>query len=56
MNPLERLVEAAAKGVTSAILDKVDEVMTRDVKADDAKTDPGLLRRIRDNLSKLKPK
>ena len=55
MGPLSKLVESAAYGVAKAILDKTDEVMTRDVKATDAKTDPGLLQRLRDRLKGAKP-
>ena len=52
--PLSKLVESAAYGIARAVLDKADEVMTRDVKANDAKTDPGLLARIRERLKAAK--
>lgn len=53
--PLSKLIESAAYGVAKAVLDKADEVLTRDVKATDAKTDPGLLQRLRDRLKGVKP-
>ena len=53
--PLSKLIESAAYGVAKAVLDKADEVLTRDVKAQDAKTDPGLLQRLRDRLKTSKP-
>lgn len=53
--PLSKLIESAAYGVAKAVLDKADEVLTRDVKATDAKTDPGLLQRLKDRLKGVKP-
>ena len=53
---LSILVEAAAKGVASAVLDKAEAMLQRDVKANDSITDPGLLRRIREAVAaKIKP-
>lgn len=50
---LEKYVEAAAKGVASAVLDKAVEVLREDVKANDAKTDKGLFDRLKE---KIRPK
>lgn len=53
---LSILVEAAAKGVASAVLDKAEAMLQRDVKANDSTTDPGLLQRIREAVAaKIKP-
>lgn len=51
---LEKYVEAAAKGVASAILDKSVELLREDVKASDAKTDKGLFERLKEKIQKEK--
>lgn len=53
---LEKYVEAAAKGVASAILDKSVELLREDVKASDAKTDKGLFERLKEKIQKEKEK
>jgi hypothetical protein len=51
-----RTTEAVAYGVTKAILDKAEEVMTRDVKVETAPLpSPGLLERLKQRFQRKKP-
>ena len=47
----EKEIAAAAKGITAAVLDKAVEMLREDVKAQDAKTDVGLLEKLRQKLT-----
>ena len=50
---LESWIAAAAKGITSAVLDKVDELWQRETVAGDSKTDADLLQRFKEKLARM---
>jgi hypothetical protein len=51
---LSKLIESAAYGVTKAVLEKAVELFQEPSTAQDVKTDPGLLERLKAKL-KRKP-
>lgn len=52
---LGKLIESAAYGMTKAVLEKAVELMKEPSTAEDVKTDPGLVARLKQKLKeKLK--
>lgn len=47
---LGKLIESAAYGVTKAVLEKAVELVKEPSTAEDVKTDPGLLSRLKQKL------
>lgn len=47
---LGKLIESAAYGVTKAVIEKAVELIKEPSTAEDVKTDPGLLSRLKEKL------
>lgn len=52
---LSKLIESAAYGVTRAVLEKATELFREPSTAQDVKTDPGLMERLKEKLKGKKP-